>query len=75
MCQLCQKAFLRLRRDYSADTAMSLLWSITPFPIGDGQSTLNAVDRFLRVKRKNRPRWMRKQDNRNMRLLQEARDA
>lgn len=71
MCVNCQTAFTLLRRDglYSKDETMGFLWSITPFPFGD---PLPEIKRFLRVQKKNRRRWILKQDNRIMRMLRET---
>ena len=66
MCMICQRAVLKLRKKtgWSRVTAMGFLWSNTAFPVGDGASVLAEVERFLRVKPKNRRRWLRKENRR-----------
>jgi len=70
MCVLCARASLKLMDDgYSQDAAMSLLWNATAYPMGDGEQILAQVRTLLRVKRRNRRRWLIKQDNRMMRTM------
>ena len=72
MCVKCSRAVLRLsKKGYSRDFIDMFLWHFTPFPFADPSEQLR---RFMRVKRSERPRWMRKQDNRMDRELAAIRE-
>lgn len=67
---------LRLQKKGYAQRFRELfLWHFTPFPVGDGEHVMAAVKRFLSVRRANRGRWLRKQDNRIGREMVRIRES
>lgn len=73
MCVKCSRAVLQLsKKGYSRDFIDMFLWQFTPFPVADPSEQLR---RFLRVKRSERSRWMRKQENRMTREVAAIREG
>lgn len=70
MCVDCHKAGLKLAKaGYNRDFISMYLWNFTPYPVA---SALPLTERFLKVRRRNRRRWLRHRQNRFDRALRDV---